>query len=75
MTVSSSSMPLDPDNPTVTFGAFDAAGRPNVLYDMLWGLSRLDPASEPRLMGFAEPLVSCRPALGSLTARRRAAFV
>ena len=32
--------PLDPDNPTVTFGAFDAAGRPNVLYDMLWGLPR-----------------------------------
>ena len=32
---------LDPDNPTVTFGAFDAAGRPNVLYDMLWGLPRL----------------------------------
>ena len=32
---------LDPDNPTVTFGAFDAAGRPKVLYDMLWGLPRL----------------------------------
>lgn len=32
---------LDPDNPTVTFGAFDAAGRPTVLYDMLWGLPRL----------------------------------
>ena len=32
---------LDPDNPTVTFGAFDAAGRPNVLYEMLWGLPRL----------------------------------
>jgi CubicO group peptidase (beta-lactamase class C family) len=31
----------DPDNPTVTFGAFDAAGRPRVLYDMLWGLPRL----------------------------------
>ena len=31
----------DPDNPTVTFGAFDAAGRPSVLYDMLWGLPRL----------------------------------
>ena len=30
----------DPDNPTVTFGAFDAAGRPGVLYDMLWGLPR-----------------------------------
>lgn len=32
--------PADPDNPTVTFGAFDAAGRPGVLYDMLWGLPR-----------------------------------
>jgi CubicO group peptidase (beta-lactamase class C family) len=31
----------DPDTPTVTFGAFDAAGRPGVLYDMLWGLPRL----------------------------------
>jgi hypothetical protein len=31
----------DPDNPTVTFGAYDAAGRPQVLYDMLWGLPRL----------------------------------
>lgn len=27
--------PMDPDNPTVTFGAFDAAGRPRVLYVML----------------------------------------
>jgi hypothetical protein len=34
--------PADPDNPTVTFGALDAAGRPQVLYDMLWGLPRLD---------------------------------
>jgi CubicO group peptidase (beta-lactamase class C family) len=34
--------PADPDNPTVTFGAFDAAGRPPVLYLMLWGLPRLD---------------------------------
>jgi CubicO group peptidase (beta-lactamase class C family) len=34
--------PVDPDNPTVTFGAFDAAGRPRVLYLMLWGLPRLD---------------------------------
>src|SRR5204862_5531550 len=34
--------PSDPDNPTVTFGAFDAAGRPHVLYVMLWGLPRLD---------------------------------
>ena len=33
---------MDPDNPTVTFGAFDAAGRPRVLYVMLWGLPRLD---------------------------------
>jgi CubicO group peptidase (beta-lactamase class C family) len=31
----------DPDNPAVTFGAFDTAGRPRVLYDMLWGLPRL----------------------------------
>jgi hypothetical protein len=31
----------DPDNPTVTFGDFDSAGRPTVLYDMLWGLPRL----------------------------------
>jgi len=34
--------PTDPDNPTVTFGAFDASGRPHVLYSMLWGLPRLD---------------------------------
>jgi CubicO group peptidase (beta-lactamase class C family) len=34
--------PADPDNPAVTFGAFGAAaGRPRVLYDMLWGLPRL----------------------------------
>jgi CubicO group peptidase (beta-lactamase class C family) len=33
---------LDPDNPTVTFGAFDSAGRPRVLYRMLWGLPRVD---------------------------------
>ena len=31
----------DPDRPTITFGAFDTAGRPAVLYDMLWGLPRL----------------------------------
>ena len=31
----------DPDNPTVTFGGFDAGGRPTVLYDMLWGLPRV----------------------------------
>jgi hypothetical protein len=30
----------DPDNPTVTFGAFDATGRPRVLYLMLRGLPR-----------------------------------
>jgi CubicO group peptidase (beta-lactamase class C family) len=30
----------DPDNPAVTFGAFDTSGRPHVLYDMLWGLPR-----------------------------------
>jgi hypothetical protein len=34
--------PADPDTPTVTFGAFDAAGRPRVLYEMLWGLPRAD---------------------------------
>ena len=33
--------PANPDNPTVTFGAFDTAGRPQVLYEMLWGLPRL----------------------------------
>ena len=32
----------DPDTPTVTFGAFDATGRPRVLYLMLWGLPRLE---------------------------------
>jgi len=32
----------DPDNPTVTFGRLDATGRPDVLYDMLWGLPRHD---------------------------------
>jgi hypothetical protein len=26
----------DPDSPTMTFGAFDASGRPGVLYQMLW---------------------------------------
>jgi CubicO group peptidase (beta-lactamase class C family) len=30
----------DPDDPTVTFGAFDADGRPRVMYDMLWALPR-----------------------------------
>jgi CubicO group peptidase (beta-lactamase class C family) len=33
---------VDPDNPTVSFGAFDASGRPGVIYQMLWGLPRLD---------------------------------
>jgi CubicO group peptidase (beta-lactamase class C family) len=33
---------MNPDNPTVTFGAFDATGRPRVLYIMLWGLPRVD---------------------------------
>jgi phosphatidylethanolamine-binding protein (PEBP) family uncharacterized protein len=32
----------DPDNPTMTFGALDANGRPSVLYQMLWGLPRQD---------------------------------
>ena len=32
----------DADTPTVTFGAFDADGRPGVLYRMLWGLPRRD---------------------------------
>jgi hypothetical protein len=32
----------DPDNPTMTFGAYDGAGRPQVLYDMLWGLPRVE---------------------------------
>jgi CubicO group peptidase (beta-lactamase class C family) len=31
----------DPDNPTVTFGAFDESGRPGVVYEMLWGLPRV----------------------------------
>lgn len=33
---------MDPDNPTITFGAFNPARRPRVLYVMLWGLPRLD---------------------------------
>jgi hypothetical protein len=33
--------PDDPDNPTVTFGSFDTEGRPQVLYEMLWGLPRV----------------------------------
>ena len=32
--------PADPDNPAITFGEFDAAGRPGVVYLMLWGLPR-----------------------------------
>jgi hypothetical protein len=32
----------DPDTPTVTFGAFDAAGRPRMLYEMIWGLPRVE---------------------------------
>jgi len=30
----------DPDTPTVTFAGFDDDGRPAVLYDMIWGLTR-----------------------------------
>ena len=30
----------DDDWPTLTFGAFDSAGRPGVLYRLLWGLPR-----------------------------------
>lgn len=36
--------PADPDNPTVTFGSFDAEGRPQVLYIMVWGLPRVTDA-------------------------------
>jgi hypothetical protein len=32
----------DPDVPTVTFDGFDASGRPGVLYQMLWGLPRVE---------------------------------
>jgi hypothetical protein len=39
----------NPDTPTVTFGAFDGSGRPGVIYDMLWGLPRVDaPSSSDR---------------------------
>jgi hypothetical protein len=31
----------EPDTPTITFDDFDEAGRPGVLYDMVWGLGRL----------------------------------
>ena len=34
--------PLDADNPTATFAAFDLAGRPGALYLMLWALPRVD---------------------------------
>jgi hypothetical protein len=37
--------PDDPDTPTVTFSEFDGAGRPRVLYLMVWGLPRLDQTS------------------------------
>jgi hypothetical protein len=32
----------NPDTPTVTFGPFDGSGHPGALYDMLWGLPRVD---------------------------------
>jgi CubicO group peptidase (beta-lactamase class C family) len=32
--------PADPDNPAITFDAFDAGGRPGAVYLMLWGLPR-----------------------------------
>jgi CubicO group peptidase (beta-lactamase class C family) len=35
----------DPDTPTMTFGAFDEAGRPGALYQMLWGLPRMPAAA------------------------------
>jgi CubicO group peptidase (beta-lactamase class C family) len=31
----------DPDTPTMTFGAFDADGRPGALYEMLWAHPRV----------------------------------
>lgn len=37
----------NPDNPTVTFGALDGNGRPGVLYQMLWGLPRVDESTSP----------------------------
>ena len=40
--------PLDPDDPTVTFGAFAPAGRPQVCYLMFWALPRLDPSEASR---------------------------
>jgi CubicO group peptidase (beta-lactamase class C family) len=32
--------PDNPDTPTVTFGGFDSAGQPQVIYLMLWGMPR-----------------------------------
>ncbi|HEX6146473.1 MAG TPA: serine hydrolase domain-containing protein [Acidimicrobiia bacterium] len=32
--------PDNPDNPTVTFGGFDTAGQPQIIYVMLWGMPR-----------------------------------
>lgn len=32
----------DPDNPAITFGEADRAGRPRTLYLMLWGLPRIE---------------------------------
>jgi CubicO group peptidase (beta-lactamase class C family) len=37
----------DHDTPTVTFGAFDGAGRPGALYEMLWGLPRIQTDVRP----------------------------
>ena len=34
--------PADPDNPAITFDAFDAGGRPGAVYLMLWGLPRVE---------------------------------
>ena len=36
--------PSDTDNPTVTFGSFDDAGRPGTLYEMVCGLPRTEGA-------------------------------
>lgn len=33
--------PEDPDSPTIAFADFDDAGRPGVLYDLVWGLPRM----------------------------------
>ncbi len=37
-----------PDTPTISFDDFDRAGRPGVLYDMVWGLGRLPHAARQR---------------------------